>query len=526
MDAQGIRAEACESHGTRFACLRVMTRLRSLDLQIAGCGLAIALTLVGWLIPVSPGYRSAILVSFLVGGFMLAAMFFRYQQTQDLLDPLILVTSALFFYFCVHTLYLAFRPATQVDRPYSSGLAPSLLVFGLGYLLLLVGFWMRPSKPPSKWLAGADREIPEVALMLLFLLGTAAQLYGVMVGLYAKLSTQVTSTQNFALIGAASSLTLVALVLAVAQYYRRRALGNPHRPWLALAMLALIVGFGLAVGHKTVVIEAGFSWLAARHYAYRRVRLRSVVAGLAFFTFLITPLVQSGRQGAAANALNEQGSATEVRATLGSLPARMLDLLRHPRQTLDGWTEVNQRSNGSESLALAYLYAGHVDAFQHGRTWVAIPLTFIPNELWRGKPSFNQTLDFSEIYGGQSPNSGGGLTLSPTIPGDLWVNFGWLGLIGGLFVLGIFLSWLRDQVHFGSAAPAILIYVLIALVLVHVEHHVAIYTSLLLLQLAIGAATLAGLGWLATTGDPTTPRLVEGHRNATPAARHLHSQAD
>jgi hypothetical protein len=76
------------------------------------------------------------------------------------------------------------------------------------------------------------------------------------------------------------------------------------------------------------------------------------------------------------------------------------------------------------------------ESFKHGGSLVVILLGFIPRAIWPEKP-VGIGKEITRYYEGPFYQQLGGLSMASTLLGEFWVNFGWLGIIGGGFLLGV-----------------------------------------------------------------------------------------
>lgn len=88
--------------------------------------------------------------------------------------------------------------------------------------------------------------------------------------------------------------------------------------------------------------------------------------------------------------------------------------------------------------------------FQHGRTLTPLLATFIPRFIWSDKPGvdtgrvvnkeFHVTeAEYSDTY------------ISPSIPGELYWNFGWPGICVGMAIIGAALGYLGQRYNLAKA---------------------------------------------------------------------------
>jgi hypothetical protein len=477
----------------------MVSAARQNDYVAVACLIAVACIVVGWLLPGSVDYSNAILMALTVSAVMLAAVVVRYVRAdRDLLDPLIVFSASLIFYFGLHTLWLATHvEQTQGDIafPFSAGLGPSLALLGAGYILLLVGFSLphparRALPRPRAWYSPGT-------LVVVFAIGMAGNLAAGASGGFAKTTNLGQAASNVLIYKTLGFIAVVALVICACQHYSLRDRQNAYR-WIMWIMLATLIIFALSVAEKKIAFSAIFAWAASRNYVYSHIRPRQIFIVIVVALFVITPIIQASRSAEALRAVGNQSGLGSVQTTSSTIPQRIKSyFVNFPAEALSGFDIINRRTNGSESLALAYLYTPSQQSFGYGRHWPDIVTSLIPHFIWPSKPVHDDTKQFSVAYGGESSYSGNGLTLAPTLPGDFYTNFGWLGILAGMFVFGVILKVVANAFWRYSSSVGVTIYVSSMLALVLVEQATADVGSTMLLQLLAAALTFGLLRLLA-----------------------------
>ena len=253
--------------------------------------------------------------------------------------------------------------------------------------------------------------------------------------------------------------------------------------------ILLLLAFSVARGSRTDAAFVVLALLSVRAFFVRPVRLRIFVVLAVITLFVLTPTLEALR----VQALAESTSAGQV--------ARQH--LTHGALSSTGWGLVNRRINGAESLALAVKYSPEPLPYQYGRSWATVPYTFVPHLIWRDKPSSNLTRDFSVEYGGLSAARGDGLTLAPTIPGDLYLNFGLAALLIGFFLLGIYI---RAVTALATSDPfAVLLFVALITPLVLIEEGIAGNLNLVLTRLAATLCVVGMIRWFMPRDEAEHP---------------------
>jgi hypothetical protein len=98
------------------------------------------------------------------------------------------------------------------------------------------------------------------------------------------------------------------------------------------------------------------------------------------------------------------------------------------------------------------------EGFLHGQTLGYLGYAFIPRFLWPEKPTIAKGAWFALHIGLARilPNGHISNSINMTIPGELYLNFGWTGVVTGLAILGAFLSALWQTTGFWSSSYNVL----------------------------------------------------------------------
>jgi len=99
------------------------------------------------------------------------------------------------------------------------------------------------------------------------------------------------------------------------------------------------------------------------------------------------------------------------------------------------FNSIGARNNGLTVIAHIYHQTGKELRYYYGETMLQTVVFPIPRAVWSGKPmNIGQVLGV-EIYGQGVGFVGAGTP--PTIIGELWLNFGFLGVLAGMFLFGV-----------------------------------------------------------------------------------------
>jgi len=408
----------------------------------------------------------------------------------DLFEPVVFIPAYMLVVFGLATLpfILPLQPpsASLVFPFWVNGLQPSTLaeteLLGAAATLLFMGFYLVAAArfPLGVRLPGAflsERRLSVRRLMLAFSLGLIAKLYLIKTGHIVGIGNAFipTSTGYLEWIQLASQTTLYAMALLAVYLLQTRP--KERMLWYALwAALAVNVALGAAYGSKQILLEGLEVLIIAWWYSRRRFPPQ-LLAGLIFLGLVAFIIIPSYRQYVGQSAAT--GSAdpvTAFRSAVGSslFRASIPDLLG-----TDVWT-IERRFALSPDVALAIQYTpAPGNPYLGGRDYIwALPDTFIPRAIWPDKPAPLNGLYFSTHYFGLPPSTSS--SSSMTWMGDLYINFGLLGVFLGMGAIGMLLAWWYGAFQRNFSMQTIVIYAAAVPVIMNFEPTVpAVITSLM-----------------------------------------------
>lgn len=371
------------------------------------------------------------------------------------------------FYFAFAMLLRGIGLLTFVDSPYLRELgdphsaylqqlvgwvffwcAAGLVAMESGYGSSLGARWANAwlTRVPSLAAPWQPARIARVAgLLLLIGAGGAILRIKIMGGLAATAGDLISSNTSNAL----GRWWLIALTeFAVAGFhvwaigeFLKRPNGALRR--VALAGLVLMVPLYLVTSSKFLIIRVLFLPVLWRHLIVKKVPMVALL--LCFVGFgLLFPVFYAYR------ALGLFG----------------LDAMRTYLETTDApLLKVYNRAYDADSFVLV-LHRSGIDApLLWGKTLVDVFVFWIPRAFWQAKPS-SFGLTFADIY---MPDFRFQVMtyMSPSLPGELWANFAWPGVLAGFWVLGVVMRASREAVRRGGPAM-LLLYGYLFLTFVHV----------------------------------------------------------
>jgi len=363
----------------------------------------------------------------------------------------------------------------------------------VSYLLLLVGFALPIGVLASDSVPHMRREwSAESTLVVAFLL--------------IVLGWPVLLASNFGLIpqragsgflGSIAVGTTVGIGMIALCYQR-------YRSPAALMLLALLTPptmfFNFFSSSKLLFLSPILLIVIVNVVVTRRLRAWWVVAGVVVM-MLFYPIANAYRE----YMLNNELTAVQIMAkpqTAFRLMSRVASAAYSKDYLLDGLQATAIRLDGLGILSVIVRDAGTRVPFQDGWTLAYIPMTYIPRLLWPDKPEFLVGLWTTENFG-----AGPGIESSTgaTWMGELYFNFGWLGILFGMPLLGIWFRFLQEYfLRIDATIPAMIAGVVIILALVHgLEGDLVTPTTGLLIRIA--PIFFAHLAVRAITPPPARP---------------------
>jgi hypothetical protein len=114
---------------------------------------------------------------------------------------------------------------------------------------------------------------------------------------------------------------------------------------------------------------------------------------------------------------------------------------RQPQDYIWQWCDLVSQRIFSEPVAVGYI-ATRVDAegYTYGRTLEYLIWASVPRIIWKDKPFVNQGAWFTSNIGASLTPEAAGTSTGMTSPGELFWNFGWIGVIGGMGLMGVLVA--------------------------------------------------------------------------------------
>jgi hypothetical protein len=359
-----------------------------------------------------------------------------------------------------------FMDPTQLDVHLSAN--GEELVQALAYVMLgMVAFWMgselfrRKGGGRISPGAAAQSVVPEsrkggvlLGFGVLYAIGFITKVYLLKNHLYGYVGSAdafVASLGSNQVLGTVSQFGTLALIIVTIEKYRDR--NDPLWRMLFILALSTEIFWGLISGMKGQVLQNLLVVAIVSSMIMRKLNLRWFVI-LFFGLVLLYPLITAYR------GMSNRG---EVEVTSFGAAAEAGQMaFRHAGEggsnVGSGWLEglngAVDRLDMLTSVANVLTLGERASMVKGNVQWWMLPIyPFVPRLLWPSKPILNEGQRFTYALRG----SPGDIALTEsstaiTYPGDLYLQFGFLGIPVGMFILGIVSQWFTNRVS-GEVEP-------------------------------------------------------------------------
>src|SRR5919108_565430 len=207
--------------------------------------------------------------------------------------------------------------------------------------------------------------------------------------------------------------------------------------------------FGLLHGMKSALLMPFF--LAAAVFALINKKLNKSWFFAPFLALIVIyPLFNFARQQRDDGTKGIVGVQSWV-AAVGHAQESTLDT---SEWLTSGWDSTVQRLALLQDMALVMNLGDRAEWLRGDERWWMVPFyPFVPRFIWPSKPVLIKGQRFSIATGSTASNS-----MAITIPGDLYLEFGFPGLVIGMFLSGMLGQWLTNMIGGHLRKESLVIY--------------------------------------------------------------------
>lgn len=432
--------------------------------------------------------------------------------SKDAFTPLTLTAVFYLLAFGAGGIYYWFSPGPYEFRYESADLTEAVLLANVGWLFLLAGYLVNPFRPVRQLLPQFPRTPSSASVFWtigpLLAVGWSARLVLALEGRYFLYSPtrEFVPTGSSWLISTAALLPILATAFVGARsFVTSDATQARFQRRLYWVMIAIEVAWHLPTGGRSNLIGLALMSAIVSYYGRgRQLPWRSIVLVGMLLAFTIFPLALKYRENTAAYRTNTRLALSEaVDKTYG----RGLDGILG-----SGATSTFSRFSDVTSLALIASRERIPLGGSPTTTLLWIPETFVPRAILPTKA--NPGLignEFATTYG-LSTSGFQGTSIAMSQVGELYLNFGLLGLVIGMPLIGGFYRLIGDYFEARGRDVAILaVYAVTAWQFVNGQETiiavglVGVFKLMLVFALMISLATAIQRRW-APSGPPVRLR--------------------
>ena len=230
--------------------------------------------------------------------------------------------------------------------------------------------------------------------------------------------------------------------------------------WFALILVILVIQLllGFLGDSKSVPLEAAVLVILARTVIDDRPPIGWLLLGTAVTLFAF-PIFQAYRM----EVVGERGlNRAQAVQNLG----KVLEIAFASRNKVTQGPEEGraqtlvERASIKGNLEVLFAHAGVDSPFLYGATLPELAYSFIPRFIWPGKPS----VEVGELFNKAFISGDSDSYVSPSHLGELYWNFGWPGIVVGMFVIGTILGFVGVRSSLADHKSATRLLVLLATV--------------------------------------------------------------
>jgi O-antigen polysaccharide polymerase Wzy len=301
----------------------------------------------------------------------------------------------------------------------------------------------KPTAPPKNW---SEPALVVVGIVLWMVTSRLNWVFSVET--FTAKTTAAVAAGFASLGGVKTGMIMIArmaqplsiLILAYAQASYKRAYMTP----IVLVVVGYQLVFGFIIDTKSegligavLVILTNFLVNGRIPKVWLAVTLVVIVVGF--------PILQANREIRDERNINPMKAAANLALSF----QKALEAVGRTSKGSERAQTALERATTKSSVEIIVKGAGTVTPFEYGYTLTPMFEAFIPRLLWADKPS----IPTGQIMNKKFHVTEGDLTyISPSHLGELYWNFGWLGVIVGMSLIGLLFGWLGARFNLAEAA--------------------------------------------------------------------------
>jgi hypothetical protein len=219
---------------------------------------------------------------------------------------------------------------------------------------------------------------------------------------------------------------------------------------ITIAICSFQVVLGFASDTKGGAMTAGIMVIVTGFLVKGKIPKSWAIAGV-LFIIVAFPIFQAHRT----IVVGERGlSNADTAQNIGK--ALQLSIEGQKRTEATHAQSFFERSSVKSAVEMIVAKTGNEVRYQHGYTLIPLATAFIPRIIWPDKLDVQTGLLLDKEF---HVTGTGEVYISPSQLGELYWNFGWPGVVIGMFLLGTLLGWINGlcDMSAGSSVTRLLI---------------------------------------------------------------------
>jgi len=300
------------------------------------------------------------------------------------------------------------------------------------------------------------RQLTVILATCLYLCGFMAKIYLLRSGMFSYLSSATVVDSRLAEMqvwGVVCFFGLYSLIVFAVEAYSHPE--DKVRAALFWAVLASESVWGLISGMKSQFLFNLIAVALVSSLIKRKLQVGMIATAILAF-IVIYPLISRYRALVRTKASDATTSFSAATAAMQGAATASADQERTAADwAATGLTSAMTRVDMTQNVALLLAYQDRAYLLEGDeRLWMIPVYPFIPRFVWPEKPVENSGQRFTRLLGGAE-----NLSTSCTAPGDLYVlHGGILGVLLGMFLLGLGAQWLTNPVARNPSKRNIFVY--------------------------------------------------------------------
>lgn len=285
-------------------------------------------------------------------------------------------------------------------------------------------------------------------------------------------------TDGFMLATYFQPFSIMVLAYALFKYKRR------YMTWVVMGAVLVQFVLGFVADAKGQALSGLMIVLIAKLLVDRNIPKTWLLAAAAIVAVAF-PLLQANRAARHQTDVSHAAAAADI----GKAFEQALEEKEQITEGRAHTQNIFERVSVKNTVEVIVTKSGNGVAFRHGDTLASLLTAFIPRIIWPDKPGIQVGLLVAkEFFPGESQD----VNLSPSHLGELYWNFGWLGVLLGMPLIGVVLAVVGSRCNLAESVTLTRVLVLLVTIQIIVQG----FEASIAIQYSVWLRLLLGIGLL------------------------------